>query len=811
MWSDLRQDIQYALRWLMREKLFALIAVTTLALGIGATTAAFNIVNDVLLAPLPYPDAERLVAVREINEQRNEVAVTWPNFQDWRSSTRTLESMAVYQLPWPVTVLGGAEAVRAGVARVSGNLFQTLGVQPRLGRGFVAEELVPGGRPAVIVSEVFWRQQLSGRPDLASLTLQLEGVTAAVVGVMPARFDFPAGAQLWFPVEYEEPAELGTRSAHNFNVVARLAPAASVDAARAELSAIAGQIRARALDSDAVAAAVYGLREDTIGDSRRALLILLGASGFVLLVACTNIASALLARAARRQRELAVRTALGAERLRLLRQLLTESLLLALFGATAGLMLAYVLINAVTAVGPDAVPRLQQVRIDGWVLAFTTLLAIATALTFGTAPALRATAAQPFEALQQSGRGTDSPRQQRVWSLLVGAEVALALLLLVGSGLLIRSFWNLLRVPPGFTTENTLVVDIVLPGTKYSAAEARVHYYDELLERVRALSGVQHAALTMTLPLVTFDPDGLFDIEGGKTDCTPANYTECSDGDASYRVVSPGFFETMETPLLRGRSFTPADHEGANDVIIINQETAERFFAGRDPIGLRMRTGGMDSKGFEFATIIGIAGNVRYGSLDRPPEPAYYLTYQQRPDRIGNLHLLVRGSDAAALAIPLRSAIRALDADVALDTHTLEQRIGETFAERRFLLFVLGIFAGTALILAAVGIYGVVAFAVAQRTREIGIRMALGAAKGAVLWDVARNTMLSVLGGILVGLIGAALLSRLTTSLLFDVQPIDPITFAAVALILLAVAWLAVLVPARRATRVSPMTALRSE
>ena len=472
MWTDLRQDVRYAVRWLAREPVFAVLAIVTLALGIGATTATFAIVNDVLLAPLPYPDPERLVALREVNEQHREVPVTWPNFQDWRQSARSLESLAAYQ-SFDVTVLGGSEPVRARLARVSGDFFATFGVPPRRGRGFVPEELVPGGRAAIVVSDAFWRQQLGARTDLGSLRLDVAGSAAHVVGVMPADFDFPRGVALWYPVDREDPTELGTRSAHNFQVVGRLARSVTIAAARVELGALAAQIREREKDSDAVAVAVHGLHEDSVGSSRQGLLVLLGASAFVLLVACTNLASALLARTARRQRELAIRTALGARRLRLLRQLLTESLVLAVLGAAAGLGLAHLLVTLVTVAGPDAVPRLQEVRLDGRVLAFTTLLAVGTAIIFGTAPAVRATAAQPYAALQGSGRGTQTPRQRRAWSVLVAGEIALALLLLVGSGLLVRSFWNLLQVDPGFRSDHTLTVAISLPDGKYANGAER--------------------------------------------------------------------------------------------------------------------------------------------------------------------------------------------------------------------------------------------------------------------------------------------------------------------------------------------------
>lgn len=801
MLSELKQDLQYALRGLAREPLFAALMIVTLALGIGANSAAFAIVNGVLLAPLPYAEPDRLVAMWERTESGRDNAVAWPNYADWRDETRTLSGLAAYQGATRTTVLGGVEPVRAAVARATANLFDVMAVQPALGRTFAPEERVPGGNPVVVVSDAFWRMHLGATTSLDDVQLQAGPVSAQVVGVMPPGFDFPRGTDIWLPLDLFDPAGLGTRSAKNFRTVGRLAEGVGIDAAQRELSAIALRTHERASDSDAVGVNLYDLREQTVGDSRRALLILLGASAFVLVVACTNLGSALLGRAARRSRELAIRASLGAHRLRLIRQLLTESLLLALIGAAAGLGLAHLLIRAVTVAGPDAVPRLTEVRLDGWVLAFTSLLAIATALTFGTAPALRATTLEPFDAMRQGGGGTDAPRQRRAWSFLVAAEVALALMLLIGSGLLMRSFYQLTQIDPGFDVEQQLAVDVSLPGT-YDDGAARTQFYDQLLERVRALPGVEEAAVTMTLPLVSFDPNGLFDIEGG----------EIGDGDAHYRVVSPGFFETMRTRLIRGRTFTTADRAGAPDVILINQTMAGQYFAGADPIGMRMRTGGMDSRGFDFAEIIGIVDDVRFRSIDAPPAPAYYLNYAQRTERIANMTLLVRTSGRPlALAPAIRSAIRAIDGNTAMEIRTLESRVGESFAARRFTLLVLGLFATVALVLAAVGIYGVVSSGVAHRTREIGIRAALGANAGRVLWTVGRETMMAVAAGLLAGLAAAALLTRLIASMLYETQPLDPLTFAAVALLLLATAWLAVLVPARRATRVSPMTALRAD
>jgi putative ABC transport system permease protein len=811
MWGELMQDVRYALRGLARERGFAVIATLTLALGIGATTAAFGIVNGVLLRPLPYADPEQLVALWERNEPGFDNAFGWPNFRDVQQRARTLSGAAAYQMPFLVTVLGSAEPVRAPVARVTTNLFDVLGVQPARGRGFSAEESVVGGPPAVLVSDAFWRHQLGARTDLSQLTLEVNGVRAPVIGVMPPGFAFPgsrygwesapAAADLWFPLDITDPAGLGDRSAKNFAVVARLADGVTRSAAADELAVIARQIHQEHSNSDAVAVSVYDLREDGVGEAKRPLFILLGASAFVLLVACTNLASGLLARATRRQRELAVRVSLGARRIRLIRQLLTESVLLALVGAAAGVALAHLLLLAVRALGPASIPRLHEVRIDGWVLAFTTMLAVTTALTFGTAPALRATAVAPQTALQGAGRGTESLRQRRLWSLLVGGEVAMALLLLIGSGLLMRSFYALMQVDPGFDTTQQLAVEISLPETRYADTAARVRFYDELLEQVRALPNVTNAGLTITTPLVDFDPFGLFDIEGG----------EIGDGDAHYRVVSPGFFETMGTSVLQGRAFEGSDRMGAEDVILINRTMADKFFGG-SAIGKRMRTGGMDDRGYDFARIVGIVEDVRYETLDAQPAPGYYLNYAQRPDRIGTMKLLVRTNGDPLLAGPaIRDVVRKLDGNVPVDMTSLEKLAGASFAERRFMLYVLAGFAAVALLLAAVGIYGVVAFAVAQRTREIGIRVALGALGSRVLWTVGRTTMLSVITGVACGLVLAVALSRLIASLLYEVKPADPVTFLGVAVLLIATAWVAVLVPARRALRISPMTALRAD
>jgi putative ABC transport system permease protein len=660
--------------------------------------------------------------------------------------------------------------------------------------------MVSGGPLAVVVGDAFWRRELRGERDLSKLSLNVLGGAAQVVGVMPPGFSYPARAQLWLPLE-RDVADLVHRTAHNFRVTGRLQQGATVDAARTELTSIMQQIHAEETDVNGVAAAVHDLQEHTVGSTRRALLILLAASGLVLLVACTNLASALLARATRRSREMALRASLGAPRMRLVRQLLTESLLLSVLGAAAGLVLAQLLISAVLQLAPDAVPRLAEVGLDGWVLGFTTFVAVATALTFGTAPALRATTAQPYDALRESGRVGDSPRQRRVWSVLVGAEVALALLLLIGAGLLIRSLWNAIQVDPGFDADGVLAVTLALPPERYDGAD-RAAYYDRLLDEVGALPGVRSAAVTRTVPLSGWDPNGRFLIEGGPV----------PEGSASYRVVSPDFFSTMRIPVLQGRTFTAADRAGSAPVVIINERLAERYFPDADPIGARIMTGGMDREGSDvYATVIGVVGNV-HSSLTAPPVTAYYLPYAQRSGRMDIGALVVRGDGpATALSGALHTRIRALDSDVPFETRMLSTHIKDSLADRRFMLFILGSFAGIALLLAGVGIYGVVAFAVAQRTREIGIRVALGAETPRLLWLVSRSTMAGVFAGIVLGLAGALIMARVITALLYEVDAVDPLTFTGVAALLLTVAWVAVLIPARRAARIDPLSALRAE
>jgi putative ABC transport system permease protein len=581
-------------------------------------------------------------------------------------------------------------------------------------------------------------------------------------------------------------------------VTARLAPGVSTAAAMAELGQINARVRATGEPTDAVGVAVHGLHEDGVIGARRLLLLLLGAAGLVLLVACTNLSSALLARASGRRGELAVRGALGASRPRLVRQLLTETVLLTSLGAAAGVLLTSLIMRGLILVGPDAVPGLAAIRIDATSLTFAAGLAAIIALAVGAVPALRATVVRPQQALR-AARDTGSVGHQRAWAGLVAAQVALTVLLLIGSGLLVRSFINVVRIDPGFEADGAIVATVSLPASRFEDGAARARYYDELIRRARALPGVSHAGLINTIPLAGFNTNGMFTVDAD----------EPTTGTADYRVVSPDLFTAMRTTLLRGRAFNDADRDAAADVAIINRRMADRYFPGQDPVGRRFRTGGMDSRGDAWTTIIGVVEDVRHRALETEPAPAYYLNYAQRTDRIASAALVVRfDTDARAAATPLRGLIRDLDPDVPVTVQHMPAYVGQSLTGRRFPLLVLAAFAATALLLAAIGVYGVIALAVARRTPEIGIRMALGAASPAVLWAVSRDTLTAVALGAAVGAIASLALVRLATSLLFGVQPVDALTWAAVLTIVTLAATAAALLPARRALAISPVEAM---
>ena len=807
------QDVKFGARSLRRSPGFAVTAILTLALAIGANTAIFTVVNRVFLRPLPYPDSDRIVQVHERTERGTDNAVAWANFRDWEDRSRSFAAMAAWG-GGTATVLGGDEAVRTRYSIISRDFLEVLGVRPSVGRGFTPEETGLGGDPAALVSHAYWTTWMGSDPDLSSRTLEIAGNVARIVGVLPPGFDFPEGTDLWVPLEREEQTE--SRTAHNYRVVARLADGIDPATADQELDRITAQLVQEHAEIDAASAHVVGLQEQLAGPIRRPLLLLFGSAGLLLLVACTNLASALLARASGRAQEVAVRTALGAGRRRLVRQMVTESLLLTAIGALVGFALVPPLLRGISALAPAGLFDAWDVGPDVGVVLFTVGLALVTAIAFGLFPALRATEGGLGTALREGGRGS-AGRKAGGWAALVTMEVALAMMLLVGSGLLLRSFWGLVRVDPGFSPDPVLTVDLALPASRYVLTypdnprenpedhdhSAPVQYHDELLRRVRAIPGVRAAGIANHVPLSGTGLNGAFEIEGRSED---------DGGYANYRIVSAGYFDALAIPLLRGRAIEEADREETRDVVVVNQALVDAFFPDADPIGRRIRTGGMDIHFSEWTTIVGVVGNVRNNGLDRDARPEYYLAHRQRGDRILSATLALRVEGAVTAVIPpVRTLLRALDPDVPVVFRSMSGRLGDSLADRRFTVAVLGGFAAVGLLLALVGIHGVVAYWVARRTRELGIRLAMGASPQSVLGSVLFRTLRPVLAGIVLGVVGSLALTRVVRFALHDVSPTDPAVFAAVAALLVGAGLVAGYLPARRVTRIDPTVSLRSE
>jgi putative ABC transport system permease protein len=797
-------DIRYAFRMLAKRPAFTLVAVLTLAVGIGANTAIFSVVNGVLLRPLPYPEPDRLVRLYEQTSRGRRVSASYPNFKDWHERLRAFDGIAGYQ-GGPTTVLGGSEPVFADVYSVTKDFWKVLGVRPGLGRTFTAEETQLGGTPAVVVSREFWERTLQSNANLPSLKLQIAGASARVVGVMPAGFAYPAGADVWVPSELV--ADTTGRTAHNVRVTARLKD--SRDRATAELAVVAAQLqKEHAGDNDALAIAMVDLQEALTGGSRDKLLLLLGAVGLVLLIACANVASTMFARGEERRGELAIRAALGAGRRRLLRQLLVESLLVGGFGAAGGLLLAGWLVRAFLAMNATPLPGQDAIGMDGSVLAFTLGLALLTPLLFGILPALQASRPDLRETIAEGGRGSASHVRGRVRNVLVALEVAVALVLLAGSALLIRSFWNVLSVETGFDGRGIITMEMSVPGAKYPDEDRSAAFYRALVERLEAVPGVATVGAINGFPLSSNDPDGGFYFEGDKG---PKYDTRV----AVYRVITPDYFTAMRIPLIKGRPLTDADRPGGEIAVVVNQEFVTRYMPQGDPLGRRFKFFGMDSGNDPMMTIVGVVGDIRSSSLARGVVPEAFVSYQQRPKRTQWPMTVavrpVRPGAAEALTPALRAALSGLDSDVPVKFSTMEARVSESVADRRFMMAMLAAFAAIALLLAAVGIYSVLSHSVAQRTSEIGIRMALGADARSVVGLMLGTAMRSVGAGVAVGAVAGALVVRLLESFLFGVKPFDPIAFAAAAAVLVAVGLVAAYLPARRATRVDPLLALRAQ
>jgi predicted permease len=799
--QTLIQDLLYGLRMLLNKPGFGAVAVITLALGIGANTAIFSVVNAVLLSSLPYKDPSRLVTV--LHDESKPVAPA--NFFDWRDQNQVFESMAAAQY-WTPNLTGVDRPEHLDALQLTAHMFHLLGVNPALGRTFIAGEDQPGNEHVVVLGHRLWQRQFGGDAGVVGQQITLDGEGYTVIGVMPPNFQFApfwaTRAELWAPLNLA--TRIDDRGGQSLRVFARLKPAVTRRQAQAEMETIHQRLEQQYPESNkGLAVFVDPLLEKVVGKTRPALLILLGAVGFVLLIACANVANLMMAKATARQKEIAVRTALGATRGRIIRQLLTESVMLALAGGAMGLLLAAWGIDALVALSPSNLPRVQTISLDRYVLCFTLAISVLTGVLFGLAPALHASKLDLNEALKEGGRGSTEGKRSGVRRLLVISEIALALVLLVGGGLMIRSFLRLQSIDPGFNPRNVLTMTVSLAGSQHSTSTKRLVFFDELLGRIESLPGVQSASAINHLPLGG-DTWGIgFAIEG-----RPLPPPGERPG-AVYRIVRPRYFQTMGATLLEGRDFTERDNESASGVVIINETFARRHWPNEDPIGKRIRIA-IDESGPR--EIVGVVKDVKQREWTAEPQPEMYLPhFQAAAPRY--LTLVVRANSSPLnLAAAVEGEVWAIDKNLPVsEVRSMEEVIAASIAQQRFNVLLLGIFASVALILAAVGIYGVMSYSVTQRTQEIGIRIALGAQTSDVLKMVVGQVMKLVAIGIGAGLIGAFLLTRLLSSLLYEVSATDPVTFAAIALVLTSVALLACYLPARRATKVDPMVALRYE
>src|SRR5438132_1536194 len=810
--ESLITDLRYGIRSLLQQPVFTAIAVVTLTLGIGANTAIFSVVNTLLLRPLPFTDPHRLVQVWEANFKRgqNTKEVSYPNFADWRDQNQVFEQMAAYSdKTFNLTGLGEPERIQGEI--VSRSLFPLLGIKPVLGRGLLPEEDHPNKVFSVVMSERLWRRRFNSDPQIIGQTIRLDSESFTVVGVVPNitdLFDLQSDTEVWVPISHS--FGFNNRYGHYLEVVARLKPGVTREQAQSNMDTIAGALAAQYPSSNVDhAARLVPLQEQIVGDFRLAALVLLGAVLFVLLIASANVANMLLARAASRKREVAIRTALGAGRWRIVRQLLTESLLLSALGGAVGLLLALWGVYLLVAFGPADLPRAREVAVDGRVLIFTFAVSLLTGIIFGFVPALQASRPDLNETLKESGRSAmGSAAHRRVRSLLVVAEIALSLVLLAGAGLLMRSFLKLQAVNPGFNPNNVLTMKVGLRGPNYQKAEPIIAFHDQLLNQIKALPGVQSVATRSYIPIAPDDgyANLSFAIEGRLPG--PANRS-----NAFYNAVSPDYFQTMEIPVLKGRPFDARDDRKAQNAIIINETLARRYFPGEDPVGRRMTLNDKNPQEEDWATIVGIVKDTKPRAQDLTSSPVaeMYMPFAQQPQ--SSMALMIRATNKPeSVVAAVRREVQALDKNQLVHSiRTLESVMSEAVAAPRFRTSLLGVFAVVALILAVAGIYGVMSYAVTQRTREIGIRMALGARAADVLKLIVRNGMGPVLLGVALGLAGAIGLTRLMASFLFGVTPTDAVTLATVTVGLVLVALIACCLPARRAAKVDPLVALRYE
>jgi putative ABC transport system permease protein len=839
--SDLTHDFRYGFRMFRKSPVFAFVSVITLALGIGASTAIFSVVYGVLLRPLPYASPDQIVRIWETNPKGGRMQFADPNLDDMRAQVRSLQGMAGMR-SGEATVVVGNSPERVRVAQVSADFFSVMGVQPFAGRLFVPEEQRVGAGPTVLVSHAFWQRHLRETGDLSSAKLTISNTPATIVGVLPEGFHFPEDSQIWMPREIVAP--LPSRTAHNWQVVARVRDGVSLEQARTEASAVARRIsQENRLDEKNMSdVLMVPLRDALTASVRSALLVLLGVAGLLLLVACANVMNLSLAQSSARADELAVRVALGASRWRLLRQFLAEALILCIVGGVLGVIAAYFGVRALLTLAPPDIPRLDEVSVDLSVLWFAIGLSFVVAASLGLVTAWRATSGHVRSALAEAGRrqGTGA-NSRRMGRMIVAGQVAITLTLLTGAGLLGRSMLRVLSVEPGFETEHIVTLDLRLPDVEEGAESRRVQFLDQLIAGLKALPGVESVGGTNVLPLKSPDsPDGTF-IVVNPQQLTPAQRqlierraqpgtgrdaafmadlskfldtlfaNKAAAGQADFVVASEGYFETIGIRLLSGRFFDERDGPDAPHAAVISEGVARQKWPGQDPIGQSIEFGNMDGD-LRLLNVVGVVAEVRKHSLESAPRPTIYVNYKQRPRSAFQFDIVLRtNSDPSAITASMRRLVNQLDPTVPAKIDTFSRIFSDSLSARRFNLLLVGVFALAALLLAMAGVFGVLAYSVAQRTQEIGVRIALGATRGKILKMVLGQAMLTVAIGVVIGLAGSFILTRTMSSMLFEVSPNDPLTVVAITLVLVVIALLASYIPARRATRVDPMVALRYE